>query len=1238
MILSFYSQVTHSKCVTEATQTSAMASRADRDREKPDFFLPAQFLVEIRMAVMPSLRKLWESEEFMEQTPAFIVKILIETLRIVLEGEAELGAFKRSDKLSPRSKPKYKLWRVRNSEYLTKLIDEGFEEDLATEALYRCYDNLPAAREYCAGARTSVRLSRQPIPPYETQAHSRAQVPSNSTDSATPQASENTTASEGSQDVSTTPVPGASTSLDAQADQEEQPTASLPSTSTADDPFAGFRGPSPTTFELEAPRKQDNPFTSVLANGSDAAKGRDVVTVEDLDEERTDWRKSLIDRSLDVLNIHDEVTFELADLIFAAVVKASDPKGMREEIGETVVQSLVSLQLDEDFRPQGKKIAAYAHLLALLLQDKDFFDATLSELRANLTVLVDFIKHFPGETAEGSASVWVSKILLVIERLLAEDAQPHQIKWTPPSDDHAQEESSIVEIPDPIVAQDQKQRIFASILEVLPHVGKDESLALAIVRALVILTRNRQLAIKLGERRSLQKLFVMIKQLSGFSNEKLQGAFLIVLRHIIEDEDTIRQIMRSEIRAMFDGRQQRQTDTTSYTRQMYHLVLRAPDLFVEVTNELLMLVRFDTNQRPQALALKPPPKPKETSVADDSNLDSKEGQPTTAEAKGDESGSGNDLEVGKSHVHDTKAPVVDNPDGVIHYLLCELLSYKDVVDKELPASAPTQTRDSMSVDPDPSTPGPSSAPSVSTEPVQEHKKHSKVEFKPEQHPIYIYRCFLLQCLTELLACYNRTKVEFINFSRKADPHMLTPSKPRSRVLDYLLNVLIPVGTLSHAEDLPSRKRASTSNWAMSVVVSLCSKTGERGLVMGPDTKEVEDEPELLYVRKFVLEHALKAFKDANSSNDPPDQKYSHLLNLADLFHRMLTGKPNSSNSSFSVEMLLASQKQLAKLMFEKNFIAAFTACLADMDLNFPGAKRAVKYILRPLRILTQTALELSASAQLTLATSPRADEEGMSTASSVSDMDESREETPDLFRNSTLAMYEPGRDQETDSGSDEGDEDGYGDEYADDMEYDEEDPNADGDVVSDEDEGLEGLGAAEGLPGDMDVEVVIEGEDEVLSDAEGASEDMDDLDDDDEDEDDEDEEMEIMDEINGDDESAGAGGEDEDEWASEDEDADDYLDGDETRDNESALDVDPLERIVQVIEDAPRHLLDSLENGGLEMDIDQEDYPGDDMAEDDGMFPSSPSCCDSSSLWADEEDEEDDYDEEDLGYEPDFGG
>jgi E3 ubiquitin-protein ligase HUWE1 len=247
---------------------------------------------------------------------------------------------------------------------------------------------------------------------------------------------------------------------------------------------------------------------------------------------------------------------------------------------------------------------------------------------------------------------------------------------------------------------------------------------------------------------------------------------------------------------------------------------------------------------------------------------------------------------------------------------------------------------------------------------------------------------------------------------------MTPSKPRSSVVNYLLFDLIPTGTLDHAETTALRKKLVTSSWADSVLTALLAKTGEHALDKDREPFDSGDEElDLLFVRKFVLENILKAYKEASSSTEPLDVKYARMLSLAELMNHIMMGKENVAMTD--TPLALASQKQLRRIMFEKGFISALTASIADIDLNFPGAKRAVKYILRPLKTLTNAAVSLS-DLNLISAVPGQNEEEEIESATSISEPDDDREETPDLFRNSTLGMFEPGREEDSSSDSDDG--------------------------------------------------------------------------------------------------------------------------------------------------------------------------------------------------------------------------
>ncbi|KAH3905564.1 HECT-type E3 ubiquitin transferase [Parastagonospora nodorum] len=1129
IILAFYSQITSFKIIGESQQTSTMQSRPDRDRERADYFSTAQFLVELRFAVIKPVEKIWNSD-LMDKATTSIVKTSINILKSVLDCDGEHGAYATADKIPKRSKPIIKPWTPRNAGYIQQLKDADFSESLAEEALYRCCDNLNMAREYCQN-QARPQSSRNPIPQYELEARgppssspSRAEVVvPEPTDSVSMSSSDNTQDDEGSEAPDTQSIE--------MEDVSSQDETGEPSGTPVPDSRTDASGPTPHDALAYQKRMR-------------AGNMAEAVALEDLDKARTELRQTLVDRSLDILNSHDDVTFELADLITAAVAKAADPGSMRNEIGTTLVQSLISLQSEDDFRSQGKKISASAHLLALVLQEKDFYDVIVDELKDNFVTLLGFVKIFPDQPADES-SPWIGQVLLIIEKLLAEDQLPQQITWTPPTGDST-EPISADQLPEPIVGVDEKNQLFDAIMEMLPRISKDESLALSVTRVLVMLTRTRKIAARLAEKRNIQRLFLMIKQLAGITNEGLRSALMIVLRHMIEDEAMIRQIMGTEIQQMFESRDRRQTDTTGYTRQMYAHAVRAPELFVEVTNEKLQLARFDPNQRPQTLILK-------REEAPSAEADALPGATTgPVDAPVEEDRPKETIEpkplLERTKTADLKVPMVENSDGVIHYLLCELLAYKEIDDTPEPAKTSEATPEvsgSEQAAPE------ASSSAVTTTP--ELSKPEKPVFKADTHPIYIYRCFLLKCLAELLQSYNRTKIEFISFSRKADPYTTTPSKPRSGVLNYLLNTLVPVGTLNHEGDLAFKKKLATSNCAIDVVVSLCHKTGEYTVpkAEAQQSPYAETEQDLLFVRKFVLEHALKAFRDANAWDEPLDMKYSRLLGISDIFSRMISQRSNGEMLTQNAE-LTPNLKQMAKIMYEKNFITILTTAISDIDLNFPNAKRVVKYILKPMKWLTYVAMDLSMHYD-TSSAPDSADEYEISTASDDDLVDTGREETPDLFRNSTLGMFEMPHDSASEDSEDEdGEEIMYDDAYADDMEYDEDEPGDRDEVVSDDDEDmmdpdLGDIGPIEGMPGDIEIEVEMGGDEDGMGldsddnseDDEGDDEedddDEDDMDDDDDDDDMDDDEameaLEALEEVTGDDENASLGDDQEDDWS-----------------------------------------------------------------------------------------------------------
>ncbi|KAI1005296.1 E3 ubiquitin-protein ligase [Podosphaera aphanis] len=1214
-ILRLYGHLVNGKNFMEAAQTTALIARSDRDRRGSENFSASQFLVELRMAILPTTRRLWSSE-LIEKGSSQISEKLIGVIRSIATADSEGNAIRRSDKPMTYSKPSHKTFKA-NQDFFTTLLDQGYPESLASEALYRCNNNINFALEYCRELRDVVDPARRnPIPETDTEPPTSANETSDlpTIEPITPSNAPPIQSTEQDTVSGIIDAFNGIEALRASDDPENYDQNSIPLVPSTNQDAIATSCSSSTV--LPTPKTTEN-------------QSHTQVTVDDLNEERHSISENLIDKCLDVINAHGEVTFEVADLIMTVISRSSDSSAQRKAVGETLVVALTSFSSEDDLGKCGKKIAAYAHLLALMLRDKLFFSETVGELKENLETLLSFIKHSPQHVPK-EPSPWISQILLIIEMLLSEDEKPQKINWTPPKDENSIVDPPVVEARELVVQPEQRGQLLDVILEILPRIGKDEPLALSVLRVLVILTRTREMAQTMGEKKNIQRLFVMAKQLAGASSARIQSPLMLILRHIIEDTETVKQIMKAEIKASLEPtRTQRNVDEKTYLRGLADTALRNPDIFVQATTEMVKFNRWpypssDSPSRHHTLVLKetsknaPQISPVDTvlpAVQATEDLSIEDLKPS--------------MKIADSEIHDAmklnseqKLPVVENPDGVIHFLLCELMNYRDVDDKDSTVAPAASTENFTALGNDDVSMSGTSMPPPPTTTSKDNKNfktNQKAEFKVEEHPIYIYRCFILQCLTELLNSYNRTKIEFINFKRSAPPQAMTPSKPRSSVVNYLLFDLIPVGTLDHIENNYLRKKVVTSCWADSVITALLSKTNERPVDKSRDPYDSEVEPDLLFVRRFVLENILKAYKEASSSSEPLDIKYSRMLALADLMSHIMQGKENVGVPDQTVAAI--SQKQLRRIMFDKGYISALTSSIADIDLNFPNAKRAVKYILRPLKTLTTTAINLS-DLSLISTIPGQGEEDEIESATSLSEQEDEREETPDLFRNSTLGMFEHGVENSESEDNEDEDMDGAYHEYGDEMDYDDGDMDEDDeDNISEEEDDIEGIGPIEGLSGDhaMEVEVIMDDQNDDDDSSADDDDDPDSNDDDDDDDEDDDHRVEIIEELEDIQHQLEEDGEDlADEWDSDGEDDEgvvheDFEDQYEDHDEHPTIDIGAMGHLVRALGDDPA----AIEMLGRLAEVDEQngDHVVADYADDDDE---------------DDENEDADEDEEDM--------
>lgn len=1054
IILSLFSYLVSDRSVTHAPQSEALHSRNISEYSRSDYFNSVQLLVELRASILPVIHEMWEASTMEKKATSAIVKSVVEILGIILKSDHESGAFTRKDLEKKPGLKNVLSWKsmMPKEEQIKQLIDMGFSRDDASGALLRCNDDVDNAANWLS---THDREQNSSIPRPRADAMDEDEDEDEDDDhtdvdvnlatgqaapeqpQAQPAAADQAVPAEGASGSTETPAPAAPVEVEAATQTSSVSDAMNIDATEVTTPEA----PEPT----EAPPSTDKGKDKETDSKQIEAPAEKAVTVDDLEDLRIAVRENLVSRSLDILQVQGDITFELAELVSSAFGSLS--ADTMRDVASTIVQSLLSLQMDDDFRPKAKTISSMAHLLGLILQNQRFYEAAVEDLNDQLGMLIGFIKIYPGSRAP-----WIANILLVVEKLMSENAQPQKIKFT---QGQLPEVAPVAEAVGVKVSVENQDDLFDAIVATLPDIDKEDNiLALSVTRVLVLLTRRRELAVKMVQTGGLRKVFHMYRRQAGNNVDRLQPAILLLLRHIIEDDETLKAVMKSEIRAQFSSRPSRQLDTSTFAKNCAHLILRNPDIFVEVVNDLCKLARYDHNLRNQGLVLKEVESEKAEEKPDDKPESEKkenagvEGESSTDAAGKDpekpDDAEGETTEKAKTAL-EVRAPGVENPDGVIHFLLMELFAIKEVKDVPPPKEAPKPEEVTPITEGSAAGAEGSVSTSGATEDATKPAKPEKVEFKAEHHPFFFYRCFILMTLMELLCCYNRCKVEFINFNRKADPREpIAPSKPRSAIFNYLLHDLISQQSLSGPapDDTEQKMKDRLGQWAIHIFVSLCTHSGE--------VASVEDEPDLLFVRKFFFETALKSFKDACASLDPLDIKYGRMASLADLFYKVLSVRPPCASTSVPGQD--SAHHELAKIMLEKNYIGALTNALADVDLNYPNSRKVIKSMLKPLKLLSKVAVDLSETSGLS--TPGAADEDDISVASSISSIEEMREETPDLYRNSTLGLFEGGEmgdDDQSDFDEEEDDEEIYDDE----MDF-EEEMAEEGESDTSDDEEVEG--------------------------------------------------------------------------------------------------------------------------------------------------------------------------------------
>ncbi|KAG0340869.1 hypothetical protein BG000_010885 [Podila horticola] len=1061
IVLSVLQTITSSTLLLDSSHTATLNNSRDEKSRDVDYFEPHGFMVDARLAILPKVRVLWD-DDYLKQCPASLIQQVIQILINIFRAEGEYRHLTPTVAAPVVTGAAPSLFGARpivpDATSVATLLDMGFPRAAAELALTRCGNQIDRAAEYLLTHQEVVQAAFYDQEREEAAARSAVAAPTTAP-AETPNPPTEEVAVEGS---STAPEqPQASdtedTTDDSEVDEneyededEDEDEADMLQQALAMS-VSGGNGiassedsiSAPVTATSEAPAQDAGAGSSSSDSSSSATDKQDANKIalekyktqkEELSKLRDEMRPLLVPRALELMQSVDEIVFFVRDLI--VFLSRDKENKIIDQLVEDIQQFA---SMDETETEERKKVfGTRLRLLALL-----FADTVIQNKMENYaSVLVPMLMSILVKSVvPQKENPWLSPLLLMIEGFVSLSDEPKVVPDETTAEGKAKAEQQDKEMKEDVVSPADMEALLKYCFALLKQTELVKDVVLSVFRILVRLTRHHHLAIEFLKADGLPLIFSTLKpERLGVRGQ--QSMVVMIMRHIIEDTQVLQAAMEKEIyRWMAQPTRNRSIDVPVYLRHNTFLGMRNHEAFITGTLNICKVAKHDANFKTLQIALAKSDVPQKAEEKKDEELsteskdrDKGKDKDKEAETPGESSSSASVSALGATTLTDaTKKYSSQISEAVIHFLVSELLicrsNASSVVVPATPAT-PAVTVASASTD-EPKAPAASDAPSIT-------EKTTDATFDAN----FVQRCFLLQCLHELLISYPTCKVDLMNYSRRkgSKESLNIASKPKANWLAFLLNDLIPYRvTVAQSSNTDLRKHSIESNFASSVLVAMCSNSD--------DEEEKKPFSELVQVRRFVVDGIIRSFKDAIASTDPVEIKYGKFLSLSELSFKILSASGTAGSTAKPNEDMSIN---IVKVMLEKNFITTLTNVLADIDLNYPHAKVLANAVLKPLEHLTKLSLKMSRASEPGAA-KPRRRSTPLSATGSGNG---SGDDAPDLYRNSSLGMFDGANmesEEEHESDDSMGEEDIF-----DEDEYDEETASDASDLsdegLSDEDE------------------------------------------------------------------------------------------------------------------------------------------------------------------------------------------
>jgi E3 ubiquitin-protein ligase HUWE1 len=727
----------------------------------------------------------------------------------------------------------------------------------------------------------------------------------------------------------------------------------------------------------------------------------DHHTVVELQELRESQRGLMLDHILLLAQVHPQSNRLVADFLISSFL---DAPGFAVEDFETTVLRLVLDYIESFELTQGgnKCLASMFQLFSILISNDTVFFACHSSLE-------EFSSHLiTGLRPDFVNSDWFDDALFSLIRIFSGSqlTEPLDVGQTRQLIGVLKEQPASFKL-----SKDLGDKLFEIAIHV-PEITTTGG-ALTVCRLLTIYAGDPRYADRVSHSGVIEKILKAISYPKLQKGEKpfaLQTSFVYLVRRCYETKEIIQDLVTREIKQQYTSKSKKDTkertrDLSSVLKDSYGVIMRAPDIFVEEISKRVRFVDFSANSMKSFSTKLIEVKDEDTVMHD---VENESGRKTES------------------------CPPLQSQTGIMHLILTELMSAV----KNDWISEPPLTDDDKAAE----------EKKKEKEKELEVVKPPKSDVSKNEHCSHII--FLLKVLTELLASYKQSKLEFLTFSKKQlfQSSKSEAAKPRSTSLNFLLHQLILAGK----PDLPDSEMARKlfiSDLAVSTIISFVSTVSNSEIKANP--KNVD--PDLTFMRKFTIDSIHKVLKESVATAPGLKSMCNRVTSLCLTLRSLLSPNEESYLDSSVIEF---DAFHLANVVFESGLPGTLTSILSDVDLNFSDYIFPLEAVVNVLSFLGQ----IKANHQeLFREMHPST---GLEEEEVEEDENDFKEEIPDLFQNSTLGMYDVA---EIDS------EDGYtNDELSfdeDDDDLDDEDLEQNVEIIYSDDEDIIGSDAGESVSG-----------------------------------------------------------------------------------------------------------------------------------------------------------------------------